>query len=424
VTSLLDSLHKIVALQNENRPEDYVREELVLPVLRSLGYESNSVSPIDRGVRLARHLGVGQVEHHREHLLPDLVLRVLGTAVWVVEVKSTKVRLGSPDQLRQVEAYARNPGLACSHVLLTNGVRYIAYKATRNGTGLHRLGSFDVRALVSRASLRRRFDRLTSPSGAYLRACRVDDVIEIYRDGDWPTRLVCMDAFMRLSRDEARRLVPFVPSWHRSGSTRERNLPALCLLRHGEQGSGLADWALADSHDAVRDTFYTVVRRAVADQYRVDFALEDSVPSGWFSRVLYLQMLAAAIRSPNGLSRSQRTVADQQVRRLGREPDSDVRFFASLAERCVVTPFPFRIFLGPQQFPLQQSEIGKQMLHVTLRQVADPEYEVSSRQNALDAICAAQVYHPASIQLALSQLAKRDRSKLHDLLSMRDIERV
>lgn len=410
-------IERIITLDNAGRSEDYVREELVVPMLSALGYEENSPFRVRRGVGLTRPESVGTIVRSRAHLYPDMVLEVMDRRCWIVECKSTKRNLRSEGYLRQLGSYLRSPEMGCRRGVLSNGTQFVLFEAGRKDRDLQELASFDVHEMYTSGSAREAFKGWLLPAGSFLRDSTLEEAIDIYRGGDWPTRFICMSRFMERGGEDIDRIGAMSAVWEDSMDPRERSLPALFLLGQGDESERLAERALSDQHDAVRDTFFTVVRNAAENGYRLGFSLRDAVPEGWFSRIAYTQMIAALLRVPTGLSDHQREVAEKQIRLLMHSGDGDVRFFAKLADRRVGTPFPFTAFMRTPRIGSGQDEIYERLLAVTLRQMRDPEYEELSRTSALNAVASGQLYHPGSIAYAREKLTGRLRRVLEKAIA-------
>lgn len=409
---LLQCIRRILALGLANRSEDFIREECLAPVFDALGYDNTSPFPILRGVRLAAPGLSGTVSSRRVNDRPDYILAVCGKPVWIVEAKSTRVPLEARANVSQLNNYLHDSQLGCSHGLLTNGREWVAFEAD-DQSGAKRLWRANLSEIAARGQALAEFFGALSPSGSYVRGMDRQQIISLYRNGNWLTRKACMDEFIRASQGDEEEYRLLLPAWHRSDSVRDRALPALCLLKSPIVARRVFDITMNDKHDAVRDTLFTVIRSfAVSDaDFTLIFQLDAVLPEGWFSRVVYAQMLASLRARDNRLTRRQANTVMQQVRELRKDTDPQVKFFARLAERGFRTPFPFTSFVRSFQLGLPV-EIQQHMMTATVRQLADFSYAAESRQSALDAIDAAIQYELPSLELAQEWCDKKCRAVL------------
>ncbi|MBE7499006.1 MAG: type I restriction enzyme HsdR N-terminal domain-containing protein [Verrucomicrobiales bacterium] len=108
-----------VALKDfHNRDEYYVREEFLIPLFRAAGYDAFGIKRIHRGVYLARKYR--RAVARREHLFPDFVLSYRHVPLVVVDAKTPRKRIGSPEERTQIQSYCDT--LACHAAILSNGL--------------------------------------------------------------------------------------------------------------------------------------------------------------------------------------------------------------------------------------------------------------------------------------------------------------
>lgn len=144
------------ALSDPDFKEDSVREIVILPLLRELGYESDD---IERSVSLAHpFLRVGS-RNRPVTLIPDYVLKSNGTRAWVLDAKSPRESVTSSEHIGQAFSYAIHPEINANFFALCNGLQLAIYstRGDRNALLIVALDEIEhywsgLKRLVSRDS--------------------------------------------------------------------------------------------------------------------------------------------------------------------------------------------------------------------------------------------------------------------------------
>jgi Type I restriction enzyme R protein N terminus (HSDR_N) len=112
-----------------------VREEIVAPLLRRMGYRSGTNNDIirEQSLRYPRAF-IGRKNEKRDPLLrgtADYICEVNGIVRWVIEAKSPDITLGSEEN-DQAYTYANHPEVRAVYFCMTNGREFRIYQ-TNNG---------------------------------------------------------------------------------------------------------------------------------------------------------------------------------------------------------------------------------------------------------------------------------------------------
>ena len=102
-SSIFDGLNFASIANDPNFKEDSVREEIIMPILRKLGYDPASIihGPQLRAPFLRRGSKCYPVR-----LVPDYVLKIDSSYVCVIEAKAPKHSVNDQDSIEQAFSYA------------------------------------------------------------------------------------------------------------------------------------------------------------------------------------------------------------------------------------------------------------------------------------------------------------------------------
>lgn len=119
------------ALETPGYPEDSVRENIVNPILRQLGYGTSGphqVMPAQAVTNPFVYLGASQ---HKVSILPDYLLRVDNANAFTLGVTAPSVNIHRGEVVEQAFAYAIHPEIRAFYYGLCNGRELCVYKWTR-----------------------------------------------------------------------------------------------------------------------------------------------------------------------------------------------------------------------------------------------------------------------------------------------------
>lgn len=105
--------------------EDRVREDIVLPILDSLGYERENVI---RSLRLSHPFYKTGSKRDRVDLIPDFVMKVENNYAWVLDAKNPREKIVNDDNVTQVYSYASHIEIQSTFFALCNGLEFAVYR--------------------------------------------------------------------------------------------------------------------------------------------------------------------------------------------------------------------------------------------------------------------------------------------------------
>lgn len=114
-------------LESLNFKEDSVREELILPILHTLGYSTGGLNQIIRSKTLQHpFVNIGSKKHNIT-LIPDYLLAVSNKPAWILDAKAPAEEIGSGENVEQAYSYAIHPDVRVKIYALCNGKEFIAF---------------------------------------------------------------------------------------------------------------------------------------------------------------------------------------------------------------------------------------------------------------------------------------------------------
>ncbi len=118
--------------QNRNFKEDSVREVLILPILKELGYKQ---ADIDRSKTLQHpFLKLGSNKKIPIRLVPDYSLKVENNYAWVLDAKSPEQDIYDSDNIEQVYSYSSHPEIRSTYFAICNGLYFSLYRRESTNT--------------------------------------------------------------------------------------------------------------------------------------------------------------------------------------------------------------------------------------------------------------------------------------------------
>jgi hypothetical protein len=116
---------------DDNFKEDSVREVVIAPMLKELGYSKENI--IRSKVLQHPFLKVGSSKRAIK-LMPDYILKVDNSYAWVLDAKSPKEKIINDENVEQVYSYACHPEIRSVYFALCNGIEFALYKTSYTGT--------------------------------------------------------------------------------------------------------------------------------------------------------------------------------------------------------------------------------------------------------------------------------------------------
>ncbi|MCX8473751.1 MAG: DNA methyltransferase [Sediminibacterium sp.] len=107
--------------------EDSVREMIILPILKELGYSQENIV---RSKSLQHpFLKIGS-RNRPITLIPDYALKVKNNFAWVLDAKAPNQKIINNANVEQVYSYAAHPEIRSNFFALCNGIEFSVYKTT------------------------------------------------------------------------------------------------------------------------------------------------------------------------------------------------------------------------------------------------------------------------------------------------------
>jgi predicted type IV restriction endonuclease len=115
-------------LDNPEFGEDAVREELVAPLLRALGYSASPPYQIIRSRKLEHPFAYFGTVKKDITIIPDYVLERDGRPAWILDAKAPRVAIDTGKNVERAYSYAMHRDVRALFYALCNGA------ASRYGT--------------------------------------------------------------------------------------------------------------------------------------------------------------------------------------------------------------------------------------------------------------------------------------------------
>lgn len=107
--------------------EDSVREVIILPILKELGYTQENIV---RSMTLQHpFLKIGS-KKRPINLIPDYTLKVENNFAWVLDAKAPNQKIINDDNVEQVYSYATHPEIRSNYFTLCNGLEFSVYRTS------------------------------------------------------------------------------------------------------------------------------------------------------------------------------------------------------------------------------------------------------------------------------------------------------
>jgi len=125
--------------------EDSVREEIIFPIIKALGYLSEGNNKIVRSRKLLHpFVSIGS-QQKKIYIIPDYVMEINGKPIWIMEAKAPTQDLLNSKHVEQAYSYAIHNEIRAEYYALCNGKEFLLYHVSEYKPVLH----FDIRLLPS-----------------------------------------------------------------------------------------------------------------------------------------------------------------------------------------------------------------------------------------------------------------------------------
>lgn len=143
-TSVLDGFDHS-SLDDPEFKEDSVREEIIAPLLKGLGYSASSPHKIIRSRRLVHpFVSIGSATK-KISIVPDYLLEANGKLAWTLEAKAPNEEILNTKHVEQAYSYAIHSEIRVQYFALCNGRQFVLYHVSEASPIL----DFDLRLLAN-----------------------------------------------------------------------------------------------------------------------------------------------------------------------------------------------------------------------------------------------------------------------------------
>ncbi|RKQ42759.1 type I restriction and modification enzyme subunit R-like protein [Roseivirga pacifica] len=107
--------------------EDSVREEIIVPIIKELGYSAQKPNQIIRSRNLLHpYVAIGS-KRKEIYIIPDYLFEVDGKPAWILDAKSPKEAITKSKHVEQAYSYAIHPEVRVKFFALCNGKEFALY---------------------------------------------------------------------------------------------------------------------------------------------------------------------------------------------------------------------------------------------------------------------------------------------------------
>jgi hypothetical protein len=118
-------------VDNPEFKEDSVREELIVPILKGLGYSAHKPNQIIRSKKLLHpFVSIGSMRKEI-YLIPDYLFIVNGKPAWILDAKAPKESITKSQHVEQAYSYAIHSEVRVNYFALCNGKEFVLYNTQK-----------------------------------------------------------------------------------------------------------------------------------------------------------------------------------------------------------------------------------------------------------------------------------------------------
>jgi len=118
-------------LENSEFQEDSVREEIIVPIIKGLGYSSGKPNQIIRSRKLLHpFVSIGS-KRKNIFIIPDYLFEVGGKPAWILDAKSPTEEITKSCHVEQAYSYAIHSEVRVNFFALCNGKEFVLYDTQR-----------------------------------------------------------------------------------------------------------------------------------------------------------------------------------------------------------------------------------------------------------------------------------------------------
>lgn len=118
-------------LDSTDFKEDSVREEIIAPILKRLGYPASGPTRVQRSKTLVHPFVMIGSKKHKINIVPDYTLYVDDKIAAIIEAKSPQESIYESEHVEQAYSYAIHPDVRADYYGLCNGRELILYSVSK-----------------------------------------------------------------------------------------------------------------------------------------------------------------------------------------------------------------------------------------------------------------------------------------------------
>lgn len=111
---------------NADFKEDSVREVIILPVLKALGYTQENIIRSKTLIHPVFKINSKSKIHIKQ--IPDYILKVENNYAWVLDAKAPNQKIINSENVEQVYSYSVHPEINSNYFALCNGIEFALFK--------------------------------------------------------------------------------------------------------------------------------------------------------------------------------------------------------------------------------------------------------------------------------------------------------
>ena len=135
--------YNFAVLNDPEYGEDSVREEIIFPIIKALGYRSDGNNKLVRSRKLLHpFVSIGS-QQKKISIIPDYVMEIDGKPSWIMEAKAPSQDIINTKHVEQAYSYAMHSEIKALYYALCNGKEFLLYHVSEYKPILH----FYIKAL-------------------------------------------------------------------------------------------------------------------------------------------------------------------------------------------------------------------------------------------------------------------------------------
>ena len=124
-------------LGNKEFKEDSVREEIIRPILKELGYSAGGLNRIVRSKSLKHPFVKIGSQERSVRIIPDYLLLVSNKPAWTLDAKAPTETITSGQHVEQTYSYAIHPEVRTHFFALCNGREFAVFEVDNQNPALY-----------------------------------------------------------------------------------------------------------------------------------------------------------------------------------------------------------------------------------------------------------------------------------------------